>query len=97
MVLGTFYLVKRQDLGNHVYKIGRTCRNIHDRLKEYPKGTSLVYFFNTHHPLNLENMAKIVLKNTYKVYYRRDLGVEYFEAALGDTILNSLKTNLSLP
>ena len=71
--------------GRHVYKVGRT-KDIARRLKDYPKGSALV-FFHICPPESLENAEGEVLSKIGEAFLqRKEFGMEYFEGNLRSMI-----------
>lgn len=61
----------------HVYKVGMTKKENHERFNQYPKGSVLLFqiFCN-----DCKNMEKLVLKKFKETFkQRKDIGNEYFE------------------
>lgn len=61
----------------HVYKVGMTKKENHERFKQYPKGSVLLFQIICN---NCKNMEKLVLKKFKETFkQRKDIGNEYFE------------------
>jgi hypothetical protein len=68
------YLIRIIDENyNKVYKIGRTSKDIFERLNAY-KFKKILLFFECENSIKLENKLINILKNKYKLY----CGYEYF-------------------
>jgi T5orf172 domain len=80
---GFIYVIREREFiktGENVFKIGRTDRQVGERLCEYPKGSKPYYFENVENPKKIEG---IVLKKLMSIptefKHRNDIGYEYFE------------------
>lgn len=63
-----------------IYKIGRS-ENVLCRIKDYPKGSVLLFTDYVKDCITMENKIKSALKNS-SCKHRRDFGEEYFEGSL---------------
>lgn len=80
---GFIYVIKEREFvktGENVFKIGRTYRQVGERLCEYPKGSNPYYFENCE---NCEKIEGTILKKLISIptefKHRQDIGNEYFE------------------
>jgi hypothetical protein len=79
---GYIYIIKTREcvrMKEDVYKIGRT-EDILQRIKQYPKGSYILYTCYTNNMRKKERAIKSELKK----YLRDDLGTEYFQINLED-------------
>lgn len=61
----------------HIYKVGMTKKENHERFNQYPKGSVLLFQIICN---NCKNMEKLVLKKFKETFkQRKDIGNEYFE------------------
>ena len=68
----------------HVYKVGMTKKENHERFNQYPKGSVLLFQMICN---NCKNMEKLVLKKFKETFkQRKDIGNEYFEGEYKDMI-----------
>ncbi len=77
---GYIYIAKVREsirIGEYVYKVGKTG-DIFRRIKQYPKGTVLLYTIYTEDITESENKILILLRD----FVRKDLGREYIELDL---------------
>jgi hypothetical protein len=85
-MIGYIYLIQEREFYNlkqPIYKIGRTI-NIHNRVRNYPKKSKLITYFNV---LNCKNTEKVLIRQFKKRFkFRFDLGHEYFEGELQQMI-----------
>jgi hypothetical protein len=80
--LGYLYIIQLREFvknNEQVYKIGKT-KNIHNRCRNYPKQSILMYSIRTDKISEKETLLKSNLKQ--KLLQRTDLGYEYFEGDL---------------
>ena len=87
MKLEAVYLLHIREfilLGQPIYKIGRTGRDILKRINDYPKGSYLI----THCTLPISCNAEKLLINIFKSKFiqRKDYGNEYFEGNITDML-----------
>lgn len=61
----------------HVYKIGMTKKENHERFNQYPKGSILLFQMICDNCKNIENQVIKLFKQKFKL--RKDIGNEYFE------------------
>lgn len=77
--MGYIYVIYTREFLKHqepVYKVGKT-ENIVARLKQYPRGSKLLFVQYVHDCHLLESHVLNHLTSTFKV--RTDIGAEYFE------------------
>jgi len=76
----------------HVYKVGMTKKENHERFNQYPKGSVLLFQIICN---NCKNMEKLVLKKFKETFkQRKDIGNEYFEGeykSMIDIIYSTIK------
>lgn len=61
----------------HVYKVGMTKKENHERFNQYPKGSVLLFQMICDNCKNIENQVIKLFKQNFKL--RKDIGNEYFE------------------
>jgi T5orf172 domain len=80
---GFVYVIKEREFiktEENVFKIGRTNRQIGERLCEYPKGSRPYYFENVENSEKVEGMIlKKLMSIPTEFKHRHDIGHEYFE------------------
>ena len=69
-----------------VWKIGATRRTILERIKEYPKGSELMWTCPVRDPFAAKAKANDLLKAHPDIKQRCDMGQEYFEGRLSTII-----------
>ena len=81
----------------HVYKVGMTKKENHERFNQYPKGSVLLFQMICD---NCKNMEKLVLKKFKETFkQRKDIGNEYFEGeykCMVDIIYLTIKDELNI-
>ena len=81
----------------HVYKVGMTKKENHERFNQYPKGSVLLFQMICN---NCNNMEKLVLKKFKETFkQRKDIGNEYFEGeykVMIDIIYLTIKDELNI-
>jgi hypothetical protein len=81
----------------HVYKVGMTKKENHERFNQYPKGSVLLFQIICN---NCKNMEKLVLKKFKETFkQRKDIGNEYFEGeykVMIDIIYLTIKDELNI-
>ena len=87
-VIYTREFLKHQE---HVYKVGKT-KNIMGRLRQYPRGSKLLFAQYVHDCDILENLVINYLSKIFKV--RTEIGTEYFEGDVLE-ILKEVQTVLA--
>lgn len=87
---GFIYVIKEREFvntGEDIFKIGRTSRQIGERLCEYPKGSHPHYFENVK---NCEEVEQLIIKKLILIpeefIHRTDIGSEYFEGNISKLI-----------
>lgn len=78
--MGYIYLIQEREfvrLEEEVYKLGR-CSDYYNRLRQYPKGSSVILIVNVDH-LNVEDVEKKLI-DKFKIMFEqcKDYGNEYF-------------------
>ena len=85
-----YLLIEREFIksNENVYKLGRTQQNDNKRLKQYPKGSKLIFQINCDNHKNIEH----VLLNMFDCEFinRKDIGREYYEGNSKKMILKIL-------
>ena len=74
---GYIYIIKTREcirMKENIYKIGRT-EDILKRMKQYPKGSKLIYTVLTDNVVEMEGRLLFLLKD----YVNHDLGSEYID------------------
>ncbi len=85
--MGFIYLLHEREFINSnqsIFKIGRTERNIFDRISDYPKNSSLLFCYHTDLFDKLESPLIKSLKNKFN--HCKHIGNEYFEGNLSDIL-----------
>ncbi len=80
LVAGYIYLLIEREfiiLQQPVYKVGRTAKKVDHRVKQYPKGSLLLYSGYVMDTKNAETMVLHALRQIF--LNRKDIGREYFE------------------
>ena len=84
--MGFLYIVKLREFimsGANVYKIGRTDRTLKKRLRDYPKGSELIYFVEVENNTNVFETKFIkLLKENEDIRQCIEYGTEYFEGKI---------------
>jgi len=81
-----YMILEREFISNSdikVVKIGRTI-NLKSRMKQYPKGSSILYSTTCKNILESEKELINIFKNTFE--HRHDFGKEYFKGNVKDMI-----------
>ena len=83
--MSVYLLIEREFINSNtkVYKIGRT-NDCLKRIKNYPKGSKLLFTSLCDNHYECENKIKEIFKNKYK--QRTDIGLEYFEGDCNEMI-----------
>lgn len=88
--IGHIYILQEREFiktNENVYKIGYTCHDdVKKRIKQYPKGSKLIYSEEVEFPKEKENNIINLLTIKYKL--RDDIGREYFEGDLVNILLD---------
>lgn len=74
------YLLKEREFiktKEHIYKVGMTKKENHERFNQYPKGSVLLFQMICNNCKNMEKLVLTKFKETFK--QRKDIGNEYFE------------------
>lgn len=87
------YLIRTREFANHndpTYKIGRTTRNVHERINEYPLDTEVILMTLVNNCIKMERT--IIKIFDYSFVKRTDLGLEYYSGDVNymKRIINSL-------
>lgn len=88
MEKGYIYLIRTTGMVGrceNVYKVGRTSREIEDRLNEYEKGMERILTIKVSN--NKEAETKIIKELKEKYKQRNELGNEYFEGDIHEIII----------
>ena len=100
MMTQYIYLLQEREFRKtkeHVYKIGMTKKENHERFNQYPKGSVLLFQMICN---NCKNMEKLVLKKFKETFkQRKDIGNEYFEGeykCMVDIIYLTIKDELNI-
>ena len=74
------YLLQSLDINTNetTYKIGRTSRNINERLKEYSKCCKILLIVYVPNSIEIEKQLLNILKNDTKIFHNKKIGFEYF-------------------
>lgn len=74
------YLLQSLDINTNetTYKIGRTSRNINERLKEYSKCCKILLIVYVPNSIEIEKQLLNILKNDTKIFHNKKIGIEYF-------------------
>lgn len=78
---GYLYIIHRYDFmlnNKNVYKIGCT-NDINKRIKQYPKGSKLIFSIISKNFRKIETLWINKLKQENEIIFRNDIGYEYFE------------------
>ena len=95
MEINYIYLLQEREFiktNENIYKIGKTKQKNNDRLKQYPKGSILLFQMICNSCDTSEKELIEKFKKKYK--HREDIGSEYFEGDYNDMI-NIIYTNIS--
>lgn len=79
------YIIQEREfikLGENVWKIGFTDKEIWERIRQYPKGSLVIMCAYVENGRYTENIFKRQLECCSEVKTRRDIGCEYFECVL---------------
>lgn len=68
------------DIGQPIYKIGRTCQRFLKRYESYPHGSQLHIQFRVRNSFDIEKQIITIFKQCF--IHRNDFGYEYFEGNL---------------
>jgi T5orf172 domain len=97
---GFIYVIREREfmnLGQNVFKIGKTNRPVGERLCEYPKGSYPHYFENVK---NCDEIEQLIIKKLKSIpdefIHRKDIGSEYFEGCISKLIFIIKTISLSV-
>ena len=80
MIINYIYLLQEREFiktKEHIYKVGMTKQENHERFNQYPKGSILLFQMICDNCKNIENKVIKLFKD--KFIMRKDIGNEYFE------------------
>jgi hypothetical protein len=80
IMINYIYLLREREFiktKEHVYKVGMTKKENHERFNQYPKGSVLLFQMICNNCKNMEKLVVKKFKETFK--QRKDIGNEYFE------------------